>query len=81
MQDERLKTWVVLALGGPEGVAEYAVAAGSRTEARQAFLAAGFRSLKGPPALGAAVPEALTSPGTVVEKDWRTGQWHVVGCG
>lgn len=64
--------------GGPDGVAEHAVAAPTRKAARQAFLAAGLRSMFEPPTLTASVPEPLAPPGSVFEKDWRDGSWRAI---
>lgn len=72
------KTWKILCPGGPEGIAEYAVAVSTRRSAWQAFLAAGLRPMGDPPALTAPVAEALARPGLVFEKDWRDGSWRAV---
>ena len=73
-----VKTWKVLAQGGSEGVTESAVAASSRSEARQLMLRVGVRSFKEQPVVVRAIPEAVAAPGVVFRKRWTDDVWSRV---
>lgn len=69
------KVWKIVSRGGRDGVTEYAVAASTKSAARQAFLAANIRAMRDAPVVVRDIPEALERPGVVFRKDWRSGDW------
>ena len=77
MGDERrIKLWHVLASDDSEHrMGEYVVAAGTKAEARAAFLAHGLRGWEAPTTARLDVAPAFDRGGAVFRLDHDTGRW------